>query len=560
MFPSYKRILVFLVLFFLFGTSLAPLGVVARETSATLRSDSAATAITVPVVLKVRATGIASTTNAALDLTLLGSYRPASEGSSEIVAYDPDAQQLYVTNGSSSRLDVLSIANIATTFTPTLVSTIDLSPYGVGVTSVACKNGLVAAAVPADPKTDNGTVVLVQGITTVALTVGALPDMLTFSPDGSKLLVANEGEPNDDYTVDPEGSISIIDVSGGIGGTDQADVTTLGFAAFNTPAVIDPGIRIYGPNASVAQDLEPEYIALSPDSTKAWVTLQENNAIAVVDLVGMQVTDLVALGTKDWSRLGLDPSDKDGGINLNNWEVLGLYEPDGIAAYNVRGTTYLVTANEGDTRDYDGYSEETRIGSLTLDPTRYPEAYAKAIQDKAALGRLKTTTAVASGDTNLYTLGGRSFSIWNGSTGALVYDSGSDFERITAAQIPELFNADSGDPTLVDTRSDDKGPEPESVVLGTIGQRTYAFIALERSAGGVMIYDVTNPLAPTFVNYVPQAAGDVSPEGLAFISAEDSPTGKPLLIVAHELSGSTTVYEVSLGVVHYTVALPLLGK
>ncbi len=500
--------------------------------------------LAVPVVLKVRATGAAPQASHAITLSLLGAYRPELEGASEIVTYDPTHQYLYVTNGVSTALDVLSIADIAAVPTPTLVTSIDLSAYGMGVTSVAYSHGMIAAAVPAITKTNDGVVVLIQDGVMVSVTVGALPDMLTFTPDGGKLLVANEGEPNDAYDVDPEGSISVIDVTGGVSGTTQADVTQVRFTAFNAPAVIDPRIRIYGPNASVAQDVEPEYIAVSADSTTAWVTLQENNALAVVDLtMTPTVTSLVALGTKDWSALTLDASDRDGGITMTNGELRGLYEPDGIAAYSAGGATYLVTANEGDSRAYAGYSEEARIKDLDLDPVLYPAAYADAIQANETLGRLKTTTAVAAEDTTLYTLGGRSFSIWN-ATGAQVYDSAADFEQITAAQAPDLFNADSGDPELVDTRSDDKGAEPESVVVGEIHGRTYAFVGLERSAGGVMVYDVTNPQAPTFVRYVPGAAGDISPEGLKFIPAVDSPTGNALLVIAHEITGSTAVYEI----------------
>jgi hypothetical protein len=514
---------------------------------------------TVPTVLKTRATGATPAASGAIQLSLLGSYRPGVEGASEIVTYDPANHYLYVTNGAASALDVLSIADIRTVPTPTLVSSIDLSAYGAGPTSVDYHDGLIAVAVPAATGTDDGVVVFMQDSTVVTVTVGALPDMVIFTPDGSKLLVANEGEPSDDYTVDPAGTVSIIDVTGGIGDIGQADVTTLGFTAFNAPAVIDPAIRIYGPNASVAQDLEPEYIAVSPDSTSAWVTLQENNALAVIDLQAMAVTDLVALGTKDWSALGLDTSDRDSAINLTNWEVLGLFQPDGIAAYSADGTTYLVTANEGDARDYDGYSEKARIKDLTLDPARYPQAYAAAIQADAALGRLKTTTATDADDTNLYTFGGRSFSIWNGTTGALVYDSGADLERITAARTPDLFNANDGDPAEVDTRSDDKGPEAESVALGQIGGQTYAFIGLERSGGGVMVYDVTDPQAPVFVDYVPQAAGDISPEGLKFVPAGDSPTHKALLIMAHEATGSTSVYEISpSGAPMYFTFLPIV--
>lgn len=522
----------------------------------------------IPVVLKVRAGGSASTPANDLPVKLLGSYSTGLEGGSEIVTYDPDTFTLYVTNGVSQTVDVLSIADIANSHTPTLVDSIDLSAYGAGITSVDVHNGLLAAAVPSVPKTDNGVVVLLQGSRVISVTVGALPDMVTFTPDGSHLLVANEGEPSEDYTVDPPGTVSIIDVSGGISATNQTDVTTLGFGAYEAIS-LDPRIRIFGPNASVSQDLEPEYIAVSADSTTAWVTLQENNAIAVIDLTAKQITEVRALGFKDWSgSAGMDASDRDGSTLITNWQVWGLYQPDGIAAYTVNDSTYLVTANEGDSRDYAAYSEEDRVGSATLDPTAFP--HAGLLQQDANLGRLKLSVAGNNlnptytadpdqdGDVDrLYVYGGRSFSIWDGATGELVFDSGDLLEQITLAQTPSLFNADSGDPAKIDTRSDDKGPEPESVVVAEVDGRMLAFITLERSAGGVMIFEVTHPQTPIFIRYLPSAPGDISPEGLAFVSANDSPTGDPLLVMAHEISGSTTVYELAS---EYSLYMPLIGR
>jgi 2',3'-cyclic-nucleotide 2'-phosphodiesterase/3'-nucleotidase/5'-nucleotidase len=179
----------------------------------------------------------------------------------------------------------------------------------------------------------------------------------------------NEGEPSDDYTTDPEGSVSIIDVSAGAANITQDSVCTADFRGFND-AELDPGIRIFGPNASVAQDLEPEYVTASDDSTRAWVTLQENNALAILDLEDCQVMDLVALGFKDHNLPGngLDASDVDG-INITSWPVQGMYQPDGIASYRFQGATYRITANEGDSRDYPGFSEEAQVADLPLDPT-----------------------------------------------------------------------------------------------------------------------------------------------------------------------------------------------
>ena len=251
---------------------------------------------------------------------------------------------------------------------------------------------------------------------------------------------------------------------------------------------------------------------------------------------------------------GLDASDRDSAINIRNWPVFGMYEPDAIAAYGVRGRTYLVTANEGDAREWPGLVEEARMSALTLDPAAFPDA--ATLRNNANLGRLNVTRTL--GDSNgdgqyeaLFTLGGRSFSIWS-SDGTQVFDSGADFERITAGAYPANFNAGHENNTL-DDRSDNKGPEPEGIAVGEIGERTYAFIALER-IGGIMMYDVTSPHAPVFVDYAnnrdfgaaPPApeAGDLGPEGVTFISAHDSPTRRPMIAVAHEISGTVTLFEV----------------
>lgn len=477
-------------------------------------------------------------------LTPLGTYATGvfDQGAAEINAYDPASRRLFVVNADATTVDILDLTDPVR---PTLLGTIDASAFGGSANSVAVKNGVVAVAIEAETLTDPGQVVFFNAASGALLnqvTVGALPDMVVFTPDGSKVLVANEGEPADG--INPEGSISIIDLAGGVTALTQAQVATADFRAFNgrEADLRGDGVRLF-PGVAAAQDFEPEYIAVSPDGTQAFVTLQEANAVAVVDLATARIAGIQALGLKDYSQgfggsNGLDASDRDQAVNIRNWPVYGMLMPDAIATYAVDGITYYVTANEGDAR-----SEDVRVKDIVLDPSVFPNA--AELQKDANLGRLKVSSINGDLDGDgdydqLWTYGGRSFSIFD-QNGNRVFDSGDQIERTIAAQFPQLFNQDGGS---VDGRSDDKGPEPEGVVIGQVGNRTYAFVGLER-VGGVITYDITNPTAPTLASYQPGAVGDVGPEGLTFILAGSSPSGQPLLAVSNEVSGTTTLYQIS---------------
>jgi|GEM_PF-203270 len=471
------------------------------------------------------------------------------DSASQINVFDTTTQRAFVTNNADVSLDILDFSNPAE---PTLFQRVDLSSFGGVVNSVTIFEGLLAVAVEANVGQENGQIIFldrsgnIQGESIIA---GALPDMVTFTPDGSKILVANEGEPNADYTVDPEGSISIIDV-------ETREVTTATFTDFNDQIdeLKQAGVRIFGPNATVAQDIEPEFISVSPDSTTAYVGLQENNAIAVVDIATSTVTDIFPLGFKDHSQIPLDASDRDEAINITTYQNLfGMYQPDGIATYEANGVTYIVTANEGDSRDYDTFGEEADIADLILDPTAFPNAAELQLDEN--LGRLEVTTTLGDTDSDgdfdeLYAFGGRSFSIWEPTEDGLnlVFDSGDQFEQIIAQQFPDFFNT-TNDENEFDNRSNDKGPETEGVAIGEIDEKTYAFISLERM-GGIMSYDITNPSQPQFIEYInprdfsgdPEAgtAGDLAPEGITFVPGEN-----PQLIVSNEVSGTTTAYSIT---------------
>ncbi|HEX2931296.1 MAG TPA: choice-of-anchor I family protein [Candidatus Binatia bacterium] len=503
-----------------------------------------------------------------ITLTQLGRYEAGTCTPvctrAEIAAYDPATKRVFAINANQARLDVLDIT------TPSQpVPAFAPVPLGSGIlpNSVAIHEGVVAVALQqADPnKTSPGVVKFfdTDGNFLNQLTVGALPDMLVFSPNGRWLLVANEGEPNTyvpprTLLTDPEGTVSIIDMRRGAAFLTQDDVRTATFDD-SIPMTNASSIRIYGPGATLAQDLEPEYIAVSHDSKTAWVTLQENNAIAILDIEKAEFTRLVGLGFKDHSLPGngLDASDQDlavdngplkDGINIKNWPVFGMYEPDAIASYRVKGETYLVMANEGDTRqDWPGFMEEVRVGSGTyvLDPAVFSNA--ADLKLLANLGRLTVTNATGNTDNDnefekIFVPGARSFSIRR-TDGSLVFDSGDQLEQKIAELRPDLFNSD-GTAASFNTRSDNKGPEPEGVAIGKAFGRTYAFIGLERT-GGIMVYDISDPHRPFFIDYANTSPTDISPEGILFISEEDSPNGKPLLVVSHEISNTTTIFEIN---------------
>ena len=468
------------------------------------------------------------------------------EGASEVPVYDALSGRAFVVNAVEGSVDIL---DMSLPHHPNLIHRIGVSNGEPN--SVAVHDGLVAIAVAGDgaegsgmSKQDPGYVVFTDadGQYITSVNAGALPDMLTFTPNGDAVLVANEGEPNGDYTIDPEGTVSYIDLSGGVSSLAQSDVTSINFHAFEASAasLAQEGVRIFGPNANVSEDLEPEYIAISGDGLTAMVVLQENNALAEIDLTTKTVTDIHAMGYKDYSLGEYDFSDRDGGVNfVTTDKVWGMYQPDAITSFEIDGVTYYMTANEGDARDYDGYSEEVRADDLTLNTTAFPNG----VQDED-LGRLKTTTANDCGDLDgdgavdvICSYGARSATIWTiDANGALVmvWDSNDAFDHLATSQ-GEYINSYTA------SRNDDKSIEPEGVTIGHAFGKTYAFVCLER-AGGIMVYDVSEPTAPEFVQYI-YLHEHVSPEAMAFVSSADSPNGLAMLIVAHEVSGTVVVLQ-----------------
>ncbi|MEZ9042167.1 MULTISPECIES: choice-of-anchor I family protein [unclassified Vibrio] len=529
---------------------------------------------------------------------------PFDTSAAEIVSYDSCTDKLYVVNAQAQKVDVLSMNSASE---PTSSGSIDLqsaaAASGVDIgaaNSVSTHQGLVAVAIENADKQRNGIIALYRSDTLELITTytaGALPDMVSFSKDGRYIASANEGEPNADYSIDPEGSVTLVDLTYG---PLQARVTQIDFKAFNQGqprhAELTDKVRISAPNATVAQDLEPEYLTFA-DNGKLYVALQENNALAAIDVASAQVDAILGLGGKLWDTAQLDASNKDKNIgNLQSYAMLeGLYMPDSITSYSVEGNTYIVTANEGDGREYgikttqkicdekgfewdgddyqgtENYTTEKDFCIAHVDEVRGKKLdvdanhpLAGALKDNKQLARLKVIKpqGTLAADQEIQAFGSRSFSIWDES-GELVFDSGDDFARIVLEQDPANFNSTNDNNQSGDDRSDDKGVEPEAIEVAEINGKHYAFIGLERQ-GGIMVYDVTQPKNASFISYLNNRdftqpvctkvdedgdcdndtynfkAGDLGPESIKYFTR----SGSHFIAVGNEVSGSTSVYRV----------------
>jgi len=525
-------------------------------------------------------------------------------GGAEIVAWIPNARVAAVCGGDNTVRFVKYDANFKN---PEVVLE---QEFDGDIQSVAAYGNQFAVA-ESPSKTEKGSVGVYKFNSNTnnlerrfTATVGYLPDSVAWSPDGKTIVVANEGEPNDYYgtsdEIDPKGSISIIRL-----GDDKKslkEVTTLGFGGFTAQQLKDAGVRLSGENAdSPAKDIEPEFVKVTSDSKRAVVTLQENNAMVVVNLETGTLETPMGLGSKDWAGLSVDTSDKDGGYLPGNRDFKSLYMPDGMDVFTAsNGTSYAVMANEGDGRvrpddvnfeanaggtftlsrhrvkkghkalaqiedpmtgkniyvhkglrgkdstafeaevgdeffitrkygavaDDDFYSDEKRAGKL-----EGPQG--NSIVSGDGEGRLKTVVDQNTAD-SITGFGGRSFTIRD-LDGNIAWDSGDDLDRIAAEY--DVYD---------DGRSDDKGVEPEHVEIATLGDRSFAFISLERGTSTLIpVYEITNVDAPEHV-YTFHAANSVAPEATEFVKT--SANGGTLL-VSSEKSGTLDAFNFSTNLV-----------
>lgn len=518
-----------------------------------------------------------------IQMRVVGTCRtgPFDASACEIAAWHPASSRLLVTSAAAGLV-------------PVQVGTdLRLSPSDAramrGISSVAVHGDMVAICGSGADASSVGEVIILDPLMKelASIPVGHGPDMLTFTPDGRTLIVANEAEPSEDGSIDHPGTLSIIDLSNGVA---QPSVRHVTFESFEpqVDALRARGLHAPMPGRSLVQQLEPEYIAVSPDGRWAFVSMQEANAIAIVDIAKARCIALEPLGMKDFGAdgVGLDPSDKDGGPAIARWPIHGLYQPDTLACFVHGKELFVASANEGEPRDHSFWSEVRRLSELAhrdggsmpvLDaqafPATAPDGAGPELQLRTparlraadGAGRLQVSRVAGDvdgdGDSDrLITFGGRSASLWRvrcDDAGTplgleLAWDSGSAIERTILERMPKAFNADHDKGDSADARSDVRGPEPEGLAVADIGGRRILFVGLERP-GGVIAWDITDPRAPTLATYAnrrdpqadaPDAAGDLGPEGLLVIPAATSPTGRPLLVVCNEVSGTLTVLEI----------------
>ncbi|KAB7667790.1 choice-of-anchor I family protein [Bacillus sp. B1-b2] len=485
-------------------------------------------------------------------------------GVAEIVKYNADNQKFYVINGKLQTIDIVDLSTLQSGTTQELTKeksiniadAVNSATFQYGdLTSIDIntKKQIIAAAVQDEDYTKNGRIIIMDydGNILESFEAGVQPDNVEFTEDGKHILAANEAEPRLglENGIDPNGSITIVDY----------DTKTVNNVLFDDTSVIDEDVHIRnnGTLADAIHDLEPEYISLTKDGKKAYVSLQENNAIATINVETGKVIAVKSLGYKDHSlpQNTLDAARNDK-IELEQLPILGAYMPDSIAVFEKNGVNYLLTANEGDATEWEEFVNIEDFKKVKDDiqldtslfkglTTEEAEAAFEKMKNSGDYDKLEVLTD--RGNDAIYTLGGRSFTIWNADSMEVVYDSGNEFETITAERLPDYFNW-SNDDDAFEKRSAKKGPEPEDIKVGMIGNEIYAFIGLERISG-VMTYNITDPSNATFTNYIntrdfsSKVAGDVAPEGQDFISAENSPTGKPLLIVGNEVSGTVAINE-----------------
>lgn len=513
----------------------------------TLFALSAASAVLVAPTLTTEATE--SQYKLSVDARYDSGIVNGDGGTTEIIAYNKHNNAVYIVNGETKKVEAVSLnyneanaMNLKPFFSvdiADLIATVDPNFVYGDLPSIAVhpNENVIVAAVQADDYTKEGYAIFLTGdgkLISIVKT-GVQPDNITFSPDGKKVLTANEGEPREGYgegLVDPQGTVSVIDVANGY---DNLKSTNITFEAFDNAEkrkeLVEKQV-ILKKETAPSVDLEPEYVVVSEDSKYAFVALQENNAIAKIDLTTNTAISVEGLGFKDFSTPGneLDLR-KNKEVKLQNENVFGIYMPDGIATYSANGKNYIVTANEGDGREWG--EEDTEAFHLNENEVEV---------DGNEIVFYDTTDYEGFEANKDYIFGARSFSIVDADTMEVVYDSGSDFERITADLYPEFFNT-TNDKVKLDNRSGKKGPEPEDVKVGKIGDQVFAFIGLER-IGGIAMYNITNPTNVKFVDYIntrdfsEDIAGDVSPEGLSFVGGE-----KPMLLVGHEVSGTVTVFD-----------------
>ena len=502
------------------------------------------------------------------------------EGSAEIATFHAGSKRIFATNGVKNSIDVFDISDVAN---PTKVASVSLAPYGNDVTSVAAGKDVVVAVVNVSdkfsatgvPTTTNGKIVVFDTdgkVLSAPDVLGVLPDSVTFAPDGTTALVAIEGQPvcaKDDPATTEKESADYSKASDPVGGVSVVDLTDptapvvkfAGFDKFTVAQMRAKGIAVSAVVNDVSKDFEPEFVT-AVDNKTAYVTIQEANAIGKLNIKTATFESVSRAFEGNLSKVARDTSDKDSGAGPRTYKnVVAASQPDAIAGFKFGYGNYYLTANEGDAREYTCLNDDLRAASLKVDPRRFPDW--KAMSATTALGRAKVNPNIGDrdGDGDIDTIhlrGANSTTMYH--NGAFVWDSADLLDQIQTSAFgvaningSHSLSADKSTMNYVgQDRSDDKGAEPEGVAVGMVGERRIAILGLERMTA-LVVFDITDPRAPVFQEWLQMLptkatpAKDVkhwSPEGIVFVPADKSPSGKALIITSYELSGSLSIHEI----------------
>ena len=502
------------------------------------------------------------------------------EGSNEIAAFHAGSKRIFATNGVKNAIDIFDISDVAN---PKKLSSVSLSPYGNDVTSVAAGKDVVVAVVLVSetfsatgvPTTPNGKIVVFDPNGKVLSSpdiLGVLPDSVTFAPNGTTALVAIEAQPvcakdnpattekeTSDYSKasDPVGGVSVVDLT-----NPAAPVVRFaGFDKFTVAEMRAKGIAVSSVVNNVSKDFEPEFVT-AVDNNYAYVTIQEANAIGKLNIESATFESITRAFESRVSRVARDTSDKDSGAGPRTYQnVVGASQPDAIAGFKVGLGNYFLTANEGDAREYTCLNDDLRSAALKVDTRRFRDW--TTLSGLAALGRAKVNPNIGDkdGDGDIDTIhlrGSNSMTMYR--DGVAIWDSGELLDQVQTQAFgvaningSHSYSSDKSTMNYVgQDRSDDKGAEPEGVALGMVGDRRIAILGLERMTA-LAIFDITRPLFPVFQEWIQMLptkatpAKDVkhwSPEGIVFVPADKSPSGKALIITSYELSGSLSIHQI----------------
>ena len=502
------------------------------------------------------------------------------EGSAEIATYHAGSKRIFATNGVKNTIDIFDISDVAN---PKKVGSVDLSPYGNDVTSVAAGKDVVVAVVNVSdkfsatgvPTTTNGKIVVFDTAGKVLSSpdvLGVLPDSVSFAPNGTTALVAIEAQPvcakddpataakeDADYTKasDPVGGVTVVDLSD----PTSPVLKFAGFDQFTVSEMRAKGIAVSSVVNNVSKDFEPEF-ATAIDNEFAYVTIQEANAIGKLNIQTATFESITRAFESKVSQVARDTSDRDSGAGPRTYaNVVGASQPDAIAGFKMGSGNYFITANEGDAREYTCLNDDLRASALKVDPRRFADW--KTLSGSAALGRAKVNpnNGDRDGDGDIDTIhlrGSNSMTMYR--NGLAIWDSADLLDQIQTAAFgvaningSHSLSSDKATMNYVgQDRSDDKGSEPEGVAVGMVGDRRIAVLGLERMSA-LAVFDITQPRIPVFIEWLQMLpakatpAKDVkywSPEGIVFVPADKSPSGKALIITSYELSGSLSIHQI----------------